>query len=667
MHTGPVTTTRPTVRGFGGAVAAGHYLAAQIGAQQLASGGNAADAACAMGFALWVLEPTQNGPGGEVPILVREARGDRVVAISGQGPAPAAATIERVSALGFDLLPPDGLVSACVPAALDAWCRLLEEFGTRRLADVIAPARALAERGFPMYPFLRVLIEAIAPRFAAEWPTSAAIYLPVRGIGERQTNPALARWLESLCVAEREASGSREAGIRRARDSFFRGAGAEAIERFARTPVGDVSGRAHAGLITAADLASYAGAVEDALSVDYRGARVFKTGPWGQGPVFLQQLLLLEGFDLGALGPASPDALHLWIETAKLAFADRDACYGDPRHADVPLDTLLARGYAAERCALVDTEKASHALRPGLGRLPAGWPLVSETDAVLPAEPGALAASRRPGRTDTTQCVAVDAWGNTVSATPSGGWIMTSPVIPELGFPLGTRLQMACLDPRTPTRSRRANARARPSRPRSRCSSTAAGSPSARRAATSRTSGPRSSSCASPLTASATSRPRSTRPPCTASTCRARSGLAARGRGSSPWKSASPRARCARSRRAATGWSARARGTTGACSPPPPIPPAGRARPPPRRVSRWPMRSRCPDQSTGNRNGSRKKPIAASGGAAISASTNSAARVRSRRSLKRSPIRAARHSAPNAVRERGTSSTTARHGHASYR
>src|SRR6185436_6321535 len=169
-------------------------LAAQIGAQTLASGGNAADAACAMGFALWVLEPTQNGPGGEVPILVRDARRDRVVAISGQGPAPSAATIVRVRSEGFDLLPPDGLVSACVPGALDAWCRLLAEFGTRRLCDVIAPARALAERGFPMYGFLRDLLELIAPRFERSWPTSAAIYLPLRAIGERQTVPPLARW-----------------------------------------------------------------------------------------------------------------------------------------------------------------------------------------------------------------------------------------------------------------------------------------------------------------------------------------------------------------------------------------------------------------------------------------------------------------------------------------
>jgi gamma-glutamyltranspeptidase/glutathione hydrolase len=437
------------VRGFGGAVAAGHYLAAQIGAQQLAAGGNAADAACAMGFALWVLEPTQNGPGGEVPILVRDAASGRVHAISGQGPAPAAATIERVRSEGIDLLPPDGLLSAAVPAALDAWCRLLEEFGTRRLVDVIEPARALAERGFPIYPFLRVLLEMMAPRFEREWPTSAEIYTPVPGVGERQTNPPLANWMGSLCEAERRAAGgSREAGIRAARDSFYRGAGAEAISRFLETPVRDASGESHAGLLTADDLAAYEGEVEAPVSADYRGATVFKTGPWGQGPVFLQQLRLLEGTGIETLGLGVADALHLWLETAKLAFADRDACYGDPRNTSVPLDTLLSREYADARRGLVDAAKASHALRPGIGRLPEGWPLVAAGEAPMPVEPGALAAAQ--GRTDTTQCVAADAIGNVVCATPSGGWIPTSPVVPGLGFPVGTRLQMATLDPTHP-------------------------------------------------------------------------------------------------------------------------------------------------------------------------------------------------------------------------
>lgn len=440
-------TTRPTLRGYGGAVSAGHYLAAQAGAQQLQDGGNAADAACAMGFALAVLEPTQNGLGGEVPILVHDAAHDAVFAISGQGPAPAAATIPKLAELGIELIPPDGLLAAAVPASIDAWCQLLERFGTRTLAQVLAPARGMATNGFPMYPFLYVVLKLVAPRFEKEWPSSAAVYLPLRKVGERQTNPVLGRFLGELALAEQSAGGGREAGIRAARDHFYKGAGAEAIERFLATPVRDASGEAHAGLLRADDLARYAGRVEEPVSVEYRGARVFKTGPWGQGPVFLQQLRLLEGFDLAAMGRGSPDALHTWIEAAKLAFADRDACYADPDFAEVPLERLLSPAYADERRPLIDPAQASLELRPGTGRLPEGWPLLA-SDPLEPVEPMALAAAQ--GRRDTTQLVAADAEGNLVCATPSGGWIPTSPVIPELGFPVGTRIQMASLDPAHP-------------------------------------------------------------------------------------------------------------------------------------------------------------------------------------------------------------------------
>ena len=275
-------TTRPTLRGYGGAVSAGHYLAAQAGAQQLQAGGNAADAACAMGFALAVLEPTQNGLGGEVPILVHDARYDSVFAISGQGPAPVAATIPRMRELGIELIPPDGLLAAAVPASIDAWCQLLERFGTRTLAQVLEPARGMASRGFPMYPFLYVVLKLVAPRFEQDWPSSAEVYLPVRKVGERQTNPALARFLGELAHAERSAGGGREAGIRAARDHFYRGPGAEAIERFLSDPIRDASGEAHAGWLTAHDLAGYEGRVEAPVAIDYRGARVYKPGPWSQ-------------------------------------------------------------------------------------------------------------------------------------------------------------------------------------------------------------------------------------------------------------------------------------------------------------------------------------------------------------------------------------------------
>ncbi|MGH0033159.1 MAG: gamma-glutamyltransferase family protein, partial [Myxococcota bacterium] len=262
--------------------------------------------------------------------------------------------------------------------------------------------------------------------------------------------------------------------IQAARDHFYTGPGAEAIERFLATPVRDASGQAHAGLLTADDLARYEGRVEEPVAVDYRGARVFKTGPWGQGPVFLQQLRLLEGFDLASMGAGSADALHTWTECAKLCFADRDACYADPDFADVPLEHLLSKAYADERRTRVG-ERASLELTPGLGALPAGWPLLADAPAA-PVEPQALAAHAQ-GRRDTTQLVAADADGNLVCATPSGGWIPTSPVIPELGFPVGTRVQMASLDPHHP------NALAPGKRPRTTLSPSMAWLPDGRRMA----------------------------------------------------------------------------------------------------------------------------------------------------------------------------------------
>lgn len=455
---------------------AGHYLAAQAGAQMLAEGGNAADAACTMGFALQVLEPHMNGPAGEVPILYYEASSERVHAISGQGTAPAATSLDRFAELGLDRVPGNGLLAATVPAALDAWCLLLERFGTKTLGEVIAPARSLAERGFPMYPFLRQVLKFLEPRFRAEWSGSAELYLPIRQLGERQTNPAYARVLEDLAEAERWASGSREHSIRTARDGFYHGRPAEQIEAFVKTPVLDHSERAHAGLITAQDLADYAGSVETPVSVSYRGATVWKCPPWTQGPVFLQQLRLLEGFDLTAMGHNSPETLHHWIECAKLAFADREGSYGDPRFVDVPLPELLSDAYTEKRRSLVDPAAASFELRPGLGRLPSGWPWIDDEDRP-PEEPQAAAAAAARGRGDTTHCDAVDREGNLVACTPSGAWIPSSPVIPELGFPIGTRAQMFSLDPEHP------NALAPGKRPRTTLTPSLAALPDGRRMA----------------------------------------------------------------------------------------------------------------------------------------------------------------------------------------
>ena len=436
-------STRPTLRGFGGAVCAGHYLAAQIGSHMLADGGNAADAACAMGLAQQILEPHMNGPAGEVPILVRPQGGERVYAISGQGVAPAAATIDAFEALGRDRVPGSGLLGATVPGAIDAWCLLLEHFGTRSFAEVSAPTRAMAERGHPLEGFLRDTLVLLEDRFRTLWPTSAALYTPTPAIGTAMRNPAWAGVLDEMAEAERGAGGGREAGIHAARDVFYRGRVAEIIDRFAQTEVADEDGQRDTGFLRGDDLARYQGSIGDALSIESMGATIHKCGPWTQGPVFLQQTRLVEGIDLDGLRAGDADALHHWIECAKLAFADREACYGDPDFAAVPLDELLSTKYAEERRALVDPESASLEIRPGRGALPAGWPWVSD-QALPPAEPQAFAAAK--GRGDTTHLDAVDTEGTLVAATPSGGWIMSSPVIPEIGIPLGTRGQMFALD-----------------------------------------------------------------------------------------------------------------------------------------------------------------------------------------------------------------------------
>lgn len=443
-------TTRPELHGTFGMVAATHWLAAQSGMAMLERGGNAFDAAVAAGFTLQVVEPHLNGPGGEVPILLHSASTGETAAIAGQGPAPRAASIAYYRDLGLDLVPGTGQLAACVPGAVDGWLTLLERYGTLPLADVLAPAVHYAGHGYPLLPRIAATIGTVAEMFTEHWPTSAAVYLPggsVPAAGSRFANPALAAMYERLVAASRAAR-SREAGIAAARDEFYRGWIAEIIGKFSEQAFHDVSGAPQRGLLTADDLASWHATVEEPVGYDYHNYRVFKTRPWGQGPVFLQQLALLRGFDLAAMDDA--DFVHTIVECSKLAFADREAFYGDPDFVDVPLSTLLSAEYNAERRSLVGSD-ADGTLRPGLGgRLPdivaaalpapgVGEPTVARSD--MGTEPASTEPSGRT-RGDTCHVDVVDAAGNMVSATPSGGWLQSSPVIPELGFGLSTRAQM---------------------------------------------------------------------------------------------------------------------------------------------------------------------------------------------------------------------------------
>ena len=430
-------TTRPVFMGRHGVVTAGHYLAAEAGARMLDKGGNAIDAGVAAGLALNVLEPQSNGIGGEVPILIYSARQKRAYAINGQGYAPKAATIAWFRSREIEIIPGDGFLPATVPGAFGSWTTALEQFGRLRLKDVLEPTIELAEEGFPVYPGLRGSLTNLKEKFENEWPSSARAYLPngrVPEVGEILANPDWAETFKGTVDAElRNSHLGREAGIAAGRDYFYKGPVAEKIVAFQRdTKVSDASGQCNAGLLAEADFHEYTTKVESPVTFNYRGYDVHKCNTWCQGPVFLQQLALLEGYDLGGFEHNSADYVHTVVEASKLAFADREQYYGDPDFVEVPLDRLLSKEYAAARRELIDASSASLELRPG--DAPASRPTHAEADP-------------RVYTGDTTHADAVDHEGNLFAATPSGGWIPSSPVIEGLGFPLGTRGQMFYLDP----------------------------------------------------------------------------------------------------------------------------------------------------------------------------------------------------------------------------
>ncbi|MBC8230322.1 gamma-glutamyltransferase family protein [bacterium] len=456
----PVFTTRPIIMGTRGVVTSGHYLATAAGFRIMEQGGNAIDAAAAMCFCLNLLEPQSNGIGGEAPTLVYSAREKKAFAISGMGWSPKAFTIEWCRKQGIDLIPGDGYLPACVPATVDTWATAVARFGTMHFAQILQPAIELAENGFPVYDRLHNSLAGSVQKFTELYPTTGEVYCPngqAPETGEIFRNPDWAGMLKLMCSAEEAAMHKgRIAGIEAARDVFYKGEIAERIIDFiTHHPVKDASGAAHTGLLSYEDMANWHATVEEPVTFNYRGLDVYKCPSWTQGPVFLQQLAILEGFDLKAMEHNSADYLHTWVECAKLAFADREAYYGDPLLDDVPFDTLLSKDYAEKRRNLINTE-ASREMRPGdVGR---GFPSYATLD-VAEDNRRALEVAARESQDlglghahvgDTTHLDAVDSEGNMVASTPSGGWIGSSPVIKGLGFPIGTRGQMFYLNPKRP-------------------------------------------------------------------------------------------------------------------------------------------------------------------------------------------------------------------------
>jgi len=443
-------TTRPEIEGTFGVVASTHWIATAVGMAMLENGGNAFDAAVATAFTLQVVEPHLNGPGGDVPVIVRDVRRGKVEVICGQGPAPAAATISHYRSEGLDLIPGTGLLAACVPGTFETWMMLLRDYGTMPLAAVLAPAIGYAQNGHPLLERANATIGTVAALFREHWPSSAAVYLPdnkVPATGSLFANKALAATYSRIVKEAESTGGDRIAQIERARKAWSQGFVAEAIGRFCRTQeIMDSSGERHRGVLTAEDIARWMPHCEAPLTYDYGRYTVCKTGPWGQGPAMLQQLALLKGFDFRGLDPTGPDFIHLIVECAKLAYADREAFYGDPDFVAVPMATLLSDAYNSARRKLVG-DKASLELRPG--SIEGFGAVVQLRREAVPLAAGAGEPTvGRLGvtRGDTVHFDIVDQAGNMVSATPSGGWLQSSPVIPELGFCLGTRAQMFWLE-----------------------------------------------------------------------------------------------------------------------------------------------------------------------------------------------------------------------------
>jgi gamma-glutamyltranspeptidase / glutathione hydrolase len=453
-------TTRPELKGTFGVATSTHWIASAVGMRLLEMGGTAFDAAAGMGFVLHVVEPHLNGPLGDMPALIRLAGDDAPRVICGQGVAPAKATIAHYRAEGLDLVPGSGLLATVVPGAFDAWMLMLRDHGRLPLRDILEPAVHYARHGHPMLPRVAATIGGLSDFFRDEWPTSFKTWLPGGAAPEANSlfrNPDLADTWDRL-LAETETAKGRVAQIEAARRAFSQGFIAQAIDDWMRTAcVMDAAGGRRRGVLTGEDMANWQATYEDPLSVDYEGWTVWKCGVWSQGPTLLQSLRMLEGSGIGEMDLRGADFVHRVTETIKLAFADREAYYGDPLHTAIPVDTLLSRDYAARRRELI-SPGASLEHRPGRIDGFETWAdaALARASAKTEAGPGVGAgeptmAHLTERRGDTVHIDVIDRWGNAVSATPSGGWLQSSPIVPGLGMPLNSRAQMFWLDDGLPT------------------------------------------------------------------------------------------------------------------------------------------------------------------------------------------------------------------------
>jgi gamma-glutamyltranspeptidase / glutathione hydrolase len=431
-------STRPVVMGTRHMVSAGHYLAAAAGFRILEAGGNAIDAGVATGLCINVTQADLTNLGGVAPIMLYLADSRTVETISGLGWWPKAANIEFFQREQGGRIR-RGIHRCVLPSAIDAWLTALERHGTMPFAEVAAPAIELADAGFPMYDIMLDTLSTPGSLEAmSDWPSTRRIFLPDGKpipIGARVVQKDLANTLRLLGEAEQGAK-SREAGIRAARERFYSGDIAAQMVRFSRQ---------QGGWLTLEDLAEFHVAVEEPVKTTYRGYEVYACGPWCQGPVVLQTLNILEGYDLAGRDRFDADIYHLILEALKASFADRDRYYGDPRCIDVPIDGLLSKAYAAEWRARISASIAS----PGMPEPGDAWRFstLQERQASRWQYPS---PSDGPVEPDTSYVAVVDRWGNAFSATPSDG-VTSTPLVEGLGFTLSSRGMQSWLDPDHPS------------------------------------------------------------------------------------------------------------------------------------------------------------------------------------------------------------------------
>jgi gamma-glutamyltranspeptidase / glutathione hydrolase len=442
-------TTRPDLSGSFGMSASTHWLATGAAQSVLERGGNAFDAAVAGCLVLHLAEPHLNGPAGDLVGLVAPRAGTARV-LSGQGPAPAAATLAHYRGLGLQAVPGAGGLAAAIPGAFPALLLLLRDHGTWEFADAAAYALHYARAGVPVSPAWARTVRAVESLFRDAWPTSAALWMPQGRpprAGETFRNPAWADALARLIAASRSGA-TRDARLDAVLAEWREGFVARELTAFLAQPHRHSDGGEYAGVLTTDDLRGHDAGWERPVSYRFRGVDVVKAPEWGSGPVLLQALAILDTFPDADLDPATPRGAHLVIEALKLALADRDAYYGEDAR-DV-LEVLLSGAYARERAALI-TDEASAEWRPGaIGGHEPFLPPLFEAAATggSTGEPTVRATGETRG--DTCHIDVVDAAGNMASITPSGGWLQSSPAVPSLGLAAGTRLQMAWLDESAP-------------------------------------------------------------------------------------------------------------------------------------------------------------------------------------------------------------------------